>query len=145
MLAGVKSFVNYFCKKFHLRCLIPLWKLQGPPQHTRVWSDFVCFFPNRNQLCQLCLPPFFGTKAKGQISKRVLQENKVRQILRRTNISYPDTHTHVCVSGGKKFSYFGKFGVFYFLVTSVLRFVLFPYYQRNGYQRRIYNRLKNLR
>ena len=30
-----------------------------------------------------------GNKAKGQISKRVFQENKARQVFRRTNISYP--------------------------------------------------------
>ena len=33
-----------------------------------------------------------------------------------------DTHTYVCVSGGKKCSIFRKFGVLYFLVTSILRF-----------------------
>ena len=32
---------------------------------------------------------FVGSKAKGQVSKRVFQENKARQILRKTNISYP--------------------------------------------------------
>ena len=37
---------------------------------------------------------------------------------------------YVCVSGGKKCSFFGKFSVLYFLVTSVLRFALLPYYQR---------------
>ena len=30
-----------------------------------------------------------GNKAKGRISKRVFQENKARQIFRRTSISYP--------------------------------------------------------
>ena len=30
-----------------------------------------------------------GSKAKGRISKRVLQENKARQIFQKTNISYP--------------------------------------------------------
>ena len=34
----------------------------------------------------------------------------------------PDTHTYVCVSGGKKYSFFGKFGVLCFLETPVLRF-----------------------
>ena len=29
-----------------------------------------------------------GNKAKGRISKRMFQENKVRQIFRKTNISY---------------------------------------------------------
>ena len=32
---------------------------------------------------------FVGNKAKGRILKRVLQENKARQIFRKTNISYP--------------------------------------------------------
>ena len=35
-----------------------------------------------------------GNKAKGRISKRVLQENKARQIFRKMNISYPQ-HAHV--------------------------------------------------
>ena len=30
-----------------------------------------------------------GNKAKGRISKRVFQENKARQVFRKTNISYP--------------------------------------------------------
>ena len=42
----------------------------------------------------------------------------------------PDTHTNVCVSGGKKCSFFGKFGVLCFLETPVLRFTLLPYYRR---------------
>ena len=37
---------------------------------------------------------------------------------------------YVWVSGGKKCLFFGKFGVLYFLVTSVLRFALSPCYQR---------------
>ena len=33
-----------------------------------------------------------------------------------------------CISGGKKCSFFGKFGVLCFLETPVLRFALLPYY-----------------
>ena len=36
-----------------------------------------------------------GNKGKGRISKR-LQENKARQIFRKTNISYPLIRTHTC-------------------------------------------------
>ena len=38
-------------------------------------------------------------KAKWRISKRVFQENKARQILRKTNISYPlvSLRMYVCV------------------------------------------------
>ena len=39
------------------------------------------------------------------------------------------SNTH-CVSGGKKCSFFGKFGVLCFLETPVLRFTLLPYYRR---------------
>ena len=38
---------------------------------------------------------------------------------------------YVCVSGGKKCSFLGKFYVFCFLETPVLRFTLLPYYQQN--------------
>ena len=34
-------------------------------------------------------------------------------------------HTYVCVSGGKKSSFFGKFGVLYLLETPVLRFAFY--------------------
>ena len=34
-------------------------------------------------------PLLVGNNAKWQISKRVLQENKARKILQKTNISYP--------------------------------------------------------
>ena len=61
---------------------------------------------------------FVGNRAKGRISKRVLQEKKARQIFWKTNISCPlIRHTYACVSGGKKSSFFGKFGVLCFLET----------------------------
>ena len=37
---------------------------------------------------------------------------------------------YVCVSGGKKFLFFGNFGVLCFLETPVLRFAILPYYRR---------------
>ena len=67
-------------------------------------------------------------KAKGRISKRVLQENKASQIFQKTNISYPPD-MHIYVSGGKKCSFFREFGVLFFVETSVLRFALLPYYR----------------
>ena len=63
---------------------------------------------------------FLGNKAKGRISKWVLQEDKARQIFRKKkHFLTPDTHTYVCVSGGKKGLFFGKFGVLCLLVTPV--------------------------
>ena len=47
--------------------------------------------------------------------------------------------TYVCGSMGKKCSFFGKFSVFYFLVTSVLKFAHVPYYQRNGSVTRLHS------
>ena len=46
----------------------------------------------------------------------------------------PDTFTYLYVSRGKKRSFFGKFGVLCFLVTTVLRFALSPYYRLNMVQ-----------
>ena len=42
----------------------------------------------------------------------------------------PDMYTYICVSGGKKCSFFGKFVLFCFFVTPVLRCTLLLYYQR---------------
>ena len=41
------------------------------------------------QLSQFHAHFLVGNKAKGRISKRVFQENKARQIFRKTNILYP--------------------------------------------------------
>ena len=74
---------------------------------------------------------FVGNKAKGRISKWVFQENKARQIVRKTNISYPLIRTRTfAYQGVRNVRLFGKFGVLYFLETSVLRFALLPYYLR---------------
>ena len=43
---------------------------------------------------------FVGGKAKGRISKRVLQENKGHQIFRKTNISYLLIRTRMCAYQG---------------------------------------------
>ena len=43
----------------------------------------------------------------------------------------PDTRTYVCVSRGQKFLFFKKFDML-FLVTSVLKYALLRYYQRNN-------------
>ena len=49
-----------------------------------------------------------GNKAKGRISKRVLQENKARQIFRNTNISYFLIPTRVYTHHGVRNISFSK-------------------------------------
>ena len=66
--------------------------------HPHYWSlffvfCFVCFFFFHSargwiKILQNKLE-IVGNKAKGRIWKRVFQENKARQIFRKTNISYP--------------------------------------------------------
>ena len=55
----------------------------------------------------------------------VTRKQRTPNFLKHEHFSLPDTHTCVCVSGGKKCSFFGKFGVLCFLVTPVLRFAIF--------------------
>ena len=74
-----------------------------------------------------------GNKAKGRISKRVFHENKASQIFRKTNISYPLIRTHTCTYQGVR-NVFGKFGFICFLEAPVLRFALWPYYQRHVHE-----------
>ena len=63
-------------------------------------------------------PPTFHPPFKTEVTKK-----KAHQISRKMNISY-------LLIGGKKCSFFEKFGVLCFLVTSVLQFVLLLYYRR---------------
>ena len=52
---------------------------------------------------------FVGNKAKEQISKRWVQENKACQIVRKNNISQPpDRPAYTCISGGNNCQLFGK-------------------------------------
>ena len=57
-----------------------------------------------------------GNKAKGWLSKRVLQENKARQIFRKTNISYPLIRTRTCAyQGVRNVSFLENLACFVFL------------------------------
>ena len=67
-------------------------------------------------------------KAKGRISKRVLQENKARQIFQKINISYPlNAQLRVRIRG-KKCSFFRKFGALFFSCSTHFEIRLLPYY-----------------
>ena len=46
----------------------------------------------------------------------------------------PNAHAYVCVSGGKKCSFYGKFDVLCFLETRVSRFAILLYSRRNSIQ-----------
>ena len=46
--------------------------------------------------------------------------------------------TYLCVSWSKKYLFFGKFGELCFLVTSIVRFTLSPYYRRIYHSKKYY-------
>ena len=56
-----------------------------------------------------------------------------------------NTHMYVSISGGKKYSFFGKFSVLCFLEKPVLRFALLPYYRRNRRAYRVPSENNHLR
>ena len=58
------------------------------------------FSLKENNLHSISKDKIVGNKAKGRISKRVLQENKARQISRKTKISYPLIRTRTCAYQG---------------------------------------------
>ena len=59
-------------------------------------------------------------------------ENKVRQIFRKTSISYLLIRTRMfAYQGVRDVCFLENFGVLCLLETPVLRFALFPYYRRN--------------
>ena len=72
---------------------------------------------------------FVGNKAEKRISKRVFRENKARQIFRKTNITLWYADVRVRMRRWEMFV-FGKFGLFCFLQTGLLRFAYLTYYRR---------------
>ena len=74
---------------------------------------------------------FFGYKKshnslvirqKGESRNGCFKETKHAKFSENEHLLPPDTQTYVCVSGGKKCLFFGKFVVLCFLETPVLRF-----------------------
>ena len=74
-----------------------------------------------------------GNKAeKGESQNGCFKKTKHAKFSqKRTFLTTWYTHVYTHVSGGKKCSFYGKFGVLCFLETPVLRFPLWPYYRRN--------------
>ena len=73
---------------------------------------------------------FVGNKAKVRISKHVSRNKSTPNFPKNDHFLPPDRQTYVCVSGGKKWTFFGKLGAFCFLEKLVLRFALLPHYRR---------------
>ena len=86
-------------------------------------DGYMNLYSDNNRLLPL---PCVSNEAKGWISKRVFQENKARQI----HFFPRDMHLYVCISGGRKCSFLGRFGAICFLEAPVLRFAPLPSFGR---------------
>ena len=71
-------------------------------------------------------------RQKGDLKTGVSRKQSTPKFTKNKHFLPPDTHTYVCVSGGKKCLFFGNFGVLCYLETRVLRFALLPYYRPNA-------------
>ena len=69
-------------------------------------------------------------RQKGESQKRCFKKAKHAKFSEKRTFLPPDTHTYLCVSGGKKRSFFGKLGVLFFLETPVLTFTLLRCYRQ---------------
>ena len=72
-----------------------------------------------------------GIRQKVESQNECFKKAKHAKISENKYFLPSDTHTYVCVSGGKKCLFFGNFSVLCVLETPVLRFALLPYYRRN--------------
>ena len=131
-----------------LKVSLQIWKVsyinQQNQMHIKLKEKTLCLlFSKENfsvwnvtKIARLKFAKFYqctivGNKAEGRISKTGNKKTKHVKFSEKRSFHTPDTHTYICVSGGKTFSFFGKFGLLCFLVASVLRFTLLPYYWRN--------------
>ena len=72
---------------------------------------------------------FLGDK-RANLKTEVIRKQSTPNFPKNKHFLPPDPHMFVYVLGGKKFLFFGKFGVLCFLVSFVLRLALFPYHRR---------------
>ena len=113
-----QTVINYFCTT--LNAFARSW--------TRLWIWLVSCKTDIEKLLESVRDV---AKTPTNICKTsVLRKPRTPNFPKKEHFSPPDKNTHVCVSGGKKCSFFGKFGVLYFLETPVLRFALLLYYRR---------------
>ena len=68
-------------------------------------------------------------RQKGESKNADNKKNKAGKISKKTNISYPLIRTRTCAYQG---AFFAKFGISCFLVTSISKFAILPYYQQVG-------------
>ena len=86
---------------------------------------------NNNMAPEIVNDISLGIRQKGKSQNECFKKAKHAKISeKQTFLTPPDTHTHMCVLGGKKCLFFGNFGVLCFLETPVLIFALLHYYQR---------------
>ena len=111
---------------FHL----PTWPGNKSAKYEKLRKYCYCIW---NRVTTTTRTYFVGNKTKGWISKRVFQENKARQILRKTMISYPLIRTHTCAYQRVRNVRFSENLVCFETGAFVLRFALLPYYQRFKY------------
>ena len=107
-------FMLFFCVALFLCCIFYVLL----SFHLALWC--VNIFQNR------FLAENFGAIAS--FSSAMLFRNS--SVIKQKDESQNECFKNVSVSGGKKYSFFGKFGVLCFLETPVLRFALLPYYKR---------------
>ena len=107
------------CNKLCLKCQSCIW---GTVKD--LWWHF-----NGKLITQFRNTSSSVIRQKGESQNGCFKKTKPIKFSEKRTFLAPDTHT-VCVSRGKKCSFFGKFDVLYFLETPVLRFALLPYYRR---------------
>ena len=66
-----------------------------------------------------------------------LRKSNIKSSVIREKGKCVSTKQIVCVSGRKKYSFLGKFDVFCFLETPILRFTLLPYYRQNNIEKNL--------
>ena len=139
--ATIYNLTVFFCLTFNYHLLFNWsWSSSGFPMHflirtTKVlMSTSVFYFLKVGSLKMLLLYSYFSQKilTSTVIRQKCESQKKCFKKTKHTKFSEKRTLplTYVCVSGDKKCSFFGKFGVLCSLETAVLRFAFFQYYRR---------------
>ena len=122
-------YIFFFFMMSKSKCWFPSWSFSFVMSYCEHIQNlkgyFFIFFIFSEKEANTLRRQIVNNKAKkANLKTGVSRKQSASNFPKKEHFSPPDTHMYVCLSKGKRYLFFGKFGVLYFLETPVSRFAV---------------------